>query len=79
MTLVELALSQGYDGSTPDRSIAAGLASIGFQNVQTVAYWSSTENRYYSAEAYAVNMTNGKAAFGDKKNYFNLWPVRSAR
>jgi hypothetical protein len=79
MSLVQVAHSQGYDGSTPDRSIAAGLASAGFQNVQDDAYWSSTENRYNANEASAVSMKDGKAAFADKDVYYNLWPVRSAR
>jgi hypothetical protein len=79
LTLVELARSQGYDGKPPGSSIITGLASVGFQNVQDDAYWSSSENRYYAAEAWVVDMTAGIAARADKTLYFNLWPVRSAR
>ena len=79
LSLVELARSQGYDGKTPERSIIAGLAAIGFQSVQDDPYWSSTENRYNAGEAWVVDMTAGMAAHADKSLYFNLWPVRSAR
>jgi hypothetical protein len=78
MTLVELARSQGYDGNSPESSIIAGLASLGFQNVQDEEYWSSSENLYFAAEARVVDMTDGTASFADKTLYFNLWPVRSA-
>ena len=71
-SLVELAKEQGSDAG-------AGFAALGFQNVQTDAYWSSSENRYFVAEAWAVDMLNGRSSFADKTLYFNLWPVRSAR
>ena len=79
MSLVQFARNKENDGSTPDSSIAAGLAAVGFQNIQDEAYWSSTENRYNADEAYAVNMKDGKSVFSDKDIYYNLWPVRSAR
>lgn len=79
LSLVELAHSQGYDGKTPERSIIAGLSSIGFQNVQEDAYWSSTENRFDAGEAWIVDMKTGSAASAEKTLYFNLWPVRFAR
>lgn len=79
LTLVELAREQGYDGTSPERSVSAGLASLGFRDVQAEAYWSSTENHYNAAEAWVVDMANGRAAYADKSLYFNLWPVRSAR
>lgn len=78
MTLIELAHSQGYDGNSPEWSITAGLASLGFQNVQDDAYWSSSENLYFAAEARIVDMTDKTSSFADKTLYFNLWPVRSA-
>ena len=78
-SLVDLARSEGYDGSSPEKSVAAGLESVGFQNVNKAGYWSSTENRYNAGEAYAMDMTDGNAAFSDKSIYLNLWPVRSAR
>jgi virulence-associated protein VapD len=59
--------------------LIAVLTSLGFQNIQGDAYWSSSENRYFAAEARVVNMTDGTASFADKTLYFNLWPVRSAR
>ncbi len=79
MTLVELAKSQGFDGKSPERSLIAVLTSLGFQNVQDDAYWSSSENRTYAAEAWVVDMTDGTAAIAAKTLYFNLWPVRSTR
>ena len=78
MTLVELAHSQGYDGLSPEMSLIAGLASLGFQNLQDEAYWSSNENLYFAAEAQVVDMTDGTASFADKTLYFNLWPVAAA-
>lgn len=79
LTLVEMAKSRGYDGSSAERSLAAGLTSIGFKNVQHAAYWSSSENRFYAAEAWIVDMSNGTASFADKALYYYLWPVRSKR
>lgn len=79
LTLVELAKSQGFDGSSADRSPRAGLRSIGFKNVQDDAYWSSSENRFYAAEAWIVDMSVGEAAYADKSLYYCLWPVRSKR
>jgi hypothetical protein len=63
---------------SPERTLIAGLASLGFQNLQDDAYWSSSENIYFAAEARVVDMTDGTASFADKTLYFNLWPVRSA-
>jgi hypothetical protein len=79
LTLIELAKSQGFDGKSPERSLIAVLTSLGFQNIQGDAYWTSSENRYFAAEAWVVDMTDGMAAMADKTLYFNLWPVRSAR
>jgi hypothetical protein len=79
LTLVELAKSQGFDDKSPERSLIAVLTSLGFQNIQGDAYWSSSENRYFTAEAWVVDLTDGMAAIADKTLYFNLWPVRSAR
>jgi hypothetical protein len=79
LTLVDLAKSQGFDGSAPERSLIAGLTSIGFKNVQDGAYWSSSESRFYAAEAWIVDMSGGKASFADKTLYYYLWPVRSIR
>jgi hypothetical protein len=79
LTLVDLAKSQGFDGATPERSPIAGLTSIGFRNVQDDAYWSSSENRFYAAEAWIVDMSDGKASFANKTLYYYLWPVRSIR
>jgi hypothetical protein len=79
LTLVEVAKSQGFDGSSPERSLSEGLRSIGFKNVQDDAYWSSSESRFYAAEAWIVDMSDGTASFADKTLYYYLWPVRSKK
>jgi hypothetical protein len=79
MTLVDLAKSQGFDVKSPERSLIVVLTSLGYQDIQGGAYWSSSENRSYVAEALVVDMTDGTAAVAAKTLYFNLWPVRSTR
>jgi hypothetical protein len=78
-SLVGLVKSQGYDGMSSEKSFSAGLAALGFQNVQDDGYWSSSENRYFAGEVFVVKMTDGAAAITEKTLYFNLWPVRSSR
>ena len=79
MSLMELAKSQGHERKSSEKSLSAALAAMGFQNVQNDKYWSSTENYYFAAEAWVVDMKDGAAVIADKTLYFNLWPVRSSR
>ena len=79
LSLVELAKRQGFDGSSTERSLTAGLTSMGFRNVQHDAYWSSSENRFYAAEAWVVDMSDGTVSFADKTLYYYMWPVRSKK
>ena len=79
LTLVGHVKSQGFDGRAPDRTVAAGLAMLGFEHVQEGGYWSSTEYLYFDAEAWAVDMKSGAVSVGVKTLYYSIWPVRSAR
>ena len=78
-TLIAHVKLLGFDGSTPERTVAAGLRSMGIRNVQPDGYWSSTSYFFHSAEAWYVSMTNGAGDLGDKTLYFSIWPVRSVR
>ena len=75
--LIEYAKSMGYDGSGPDKSIAAGLRTSGFSNIRDAEYWSSTTNMYNAAEAWFISLVNGAAGTGSKDLYLPVWPVRS--
>lgn len=79
LTLVEFSRSRGYDGSGPERSVAAGLRATGFSHVRDAEYWSSTTSLYDAAEAWFVNLLNGTAGTGHKELYLSVWPVRSGR
>jgi hypothetical protein len=78
-TLIGHVKSMGFDGTAPERAVAAGLQKIGIQNVQPNSYWSSTSSMYNSAEAWQINMVNGACAAYDKALYLFLWPVRSLK
>ena len=79
LTLVAYVKGQGFDGSTPDKTVSAGLAVLGFQQIQDGGFWSSTEYMYYEAKAWIVDMTTGSVSAGEKTLYYSIWPVRSAR
>jgi hypothetical protein len=79
LTLVDYTKGQGFNGSVPGKSVAAGLSKLGFQQVQEGGYWSSTEYFYYEAEAWVVDMTTGSVSSGVKTLYYSIWPVHSAR
>ena len=78
-TVIAQVRTMGFDGMSPERSVAAGFRQLGVMNMQSDGYWTSTTNMYYSAEAWYVNMTGGSCAVGDKTLYFALWPVRPFR
>ncbi len=78
MALIEHVKSQGFDGSSSERTIVAGLQTAGVNNVRQ-SYWSSTTHIYQSAKAWNVSMADGSHGVGDKTLYFSLWPVRSCR
>ena len=76
-SLIEYARSLGYDGSGPERTIAAGLRTVGFSHIGEAEYWSSTTSLYNAADAWFVSMTSGSSGTGDKDLYLAVWPVRS--
>ncbi len=76
--LIDHVKSQGFDGSTPERTVAAGFQGIGVNNAQQ-SYWSSTTDIYQSSKAWNVSMLDGSQDVGDKTLYHSLWPVRSCR
>ncbi len=78
-TIITQIKIMGFDGMSPEKSIAAGFQRMGIRNMQSDGYWTSTTNIYYSAEAWYVTMTSGSCAVGDKSLYFSLWPVRTFR
>lgn len=78
LLLSSYARSTGYDGTTPDRSVAAGLQAIGIRNVRMKEYWSSTVNLYNASEAWFVSLLDGSPGTGGKSLYLSVWPVRSA-
>ena len=79
LSLARLAQELGFRGQSADRTVAAGLKSIGITNAQPSEYWSSTANLYNSSEAWFVNFRDGSPGTGDKALYLSVWPVRNAR
>ncbi len=73
--LIDHVKSQGFDGSSPEKTVAAGLQGIGVNNAQQ-SYWSSTTDIYQSSKAWNVSIIDGSQSVGDKTLYFSLWPVR---
>ena len=56
------------------------LNTQGFNNVQSVNYWSSTSFAYYSSYAWIVGMWNGGVyRNGKSANSYYVWPVRSGQ
>jgi hypothetical protein len=55
------------------------LNSQGFSNVQSIFYWSSTSDAYYTACAWVVRMWDGSVYFHSKSGYYYVWPVRSGQ
>lgn len=78
LSLVRHAHELGFRGQSADRTVAAGLQSIGMQNVQPGEYWSSTGNLYNASEAWFVNFRDGSPGTGDRTLYLSVWPVRYA-
>ncbi len=54
---------------------------IGFKNVQSGGYWSSTSDAYYPSLAWIGGMWSGGMVADDKSGYYDyyVWPVRSGK
>lgn len=78
LSLASHARELGYDGSQQDRSVAAGLQSIGIGSVIPREYWSSTASLYNESEAWFVDLRDGSPGAGAKSLYLLVWPVRDA-
>jgi hypothetical protein len=76
-SLVDFSRSLGYDGSVPERSIAAGLRTAGFSHIRETDYWTATTSLYNAADAWFVSLAGGGEGTGDKDLYLAVWPVRS--
>ena len=78
LSLAEHARSRGFQGQTPEKTVAAGLQTMGFRSAQPIAYWSSTGNLYNASEAWFVNFQDGSPGTGGRTLYLSIWPVRDA-
>jgi len=74
ITLVRAAENQGVK-----EDICGWLNKIGFRNVQSDGYWSSTSYANYTDNAWLVNMWNGNVFYNYKSLNYYVWPVRSGQ
>ncbi len=50
-----------------------------FTNVQSSTYWSATTSAVVTVDAWNAYMLNGYVGYGNKTNYFYVWPVRAGQ
>ncbi len=67
--------SAGVDSFTHDVTAASTLQRLGFKNVQS-DYWSSTTSMYYYLEAWYMSLQGGTLSVEEKSLYLYVWPVR---
>jgi hypothetical protein len=79
LSLVDHFKGLGFDGSTPEKTITAGLRNMGIENAHAVAYWTSTTSFFNASEAWFVDLKDGSSRTGNKTLYLSIWPVRSVQ
>lgn len=70
--IIELKSLVNYGQSSP----ANWLNTMGFNNVQTRDWWSSTSSALNSGSAWLVSFSNGYVDAYSKTNHYYVWPVR---
>ncbi len=59
-----------------ESTTAMWLNKIGFSEVQTSDYWSSTSNTADTTLAWIINLSSQKVSVGKKTTKYYIWPVR---
>jgi hypothetical protein len=77
-TLINYAVRSGYGGGAQLQSPYQLFNKIGFSNVQLCFYWSSSPAEG-SANAWVINMFDGKERLENKYSNFCVWPVRGGK
>jgi hypothetical protein len=78
-SLVSFAIRAGYGGGATLQSPYQLFNKIGFSNAQLCFYWSSTPAESGAANAWVVNMFDGKARIESKESNFCVWPVHGGK
>jgi hypothetical protein len=66
----------GVGSFVGDITVVSVLKRLGFHNVQSGDYWSSTTSIYNDAETWYLSMKYGGNSSGNRSLYMYAWPVR---